>query len=90
MYFIFKVIVQQSRTHPYLKPFLGSGGGGPLPVSVQNIVDCTGHIIGGHKEDAKFVVEGFFAPMDELDPEKKLVDLHMFDGDSVFRKAQKY
>ena len=25
-----------------------------LPVSVQNIVDCTGHIPGGHKKYAKF------------------------------------
>ena len=27
--------------------------------------------------------------MNDLDAEKKLVDLHMFDGASVFRKAQK-
>ena len=26
-----------------------------LPVPVQNIVDCTGHITGGHKKDAIFV-----------------------------------
>ena len=25
-----------------------------LPVSVQNIVDCIGHITGGHNKDAKF------------------------------------
>ena len=25
----------------------------------------------------------FFYPMNDLDPEKKLVDLHMFDGVSV-------
>ena len=61
-----------------------------LPVSVQNIVDCTGHITGGHKKDAKFVAESFFDPINDLDTEKKLVDLHSFDGSSVYRKAQKY
>ena len=54
-----------------------------LPVSVQSIVDCTGHIKGGHNKDDKFVAESFFDPMNDLDPEKKLVDLHMFDGASM-------
>ena len=61
-----------------------------LPVSVKNIVDCTGHITSGHKKYAKFVVEVFFRPMNEPDPEKKLVDLHIFDGAIVCRTAQKY
>ena len=52
-------------------------------------MDCTGHITGGHKKDANFFVESFFDPMNEIDPEKKLVDLHMFDGASVCRKAKK-
>ena len=60
-------------------------GGVYLPVSVQNIVDFTGHITGGHKKDNKFVAESFFYTMNDLDPEKKLVDLHMFDGASVCR-----
>ena len=60
-----------------------------LPVSVQNIVDCIGHITGGHKKDAKFVAEIFFDRINDLDPEKKLVDLHMFDGASVCRNSQK-
>ena len=64
-------------------------GGVYLTVPVNNIVECIGHITGGHKKDAKFVVESFFDPMNELDPENKLVDLHMFDGASVCRKAQK-
>ena len=64
-------------------------GGVYLPVSVQNIVDCTGHITGVHKKYAKFVAESFFDPMDDLDPENKLVDLHMFYGASVCRKSQK-
>ena len=50
---------------------------------VQNIVGCTGHITGGHKKDANFFAESFFDPMNEPDPEKKLVYLHMFDGSSV-------
>ena len=58
-------------------------GGGYLPVSVKNIMDCTGHITVGHKKDAKFVAESFFDPMNDLNPEKKLVDLRMFDGASV-------
>ena len=53
-------------------------------------MDCTGHITGDHKKDAKCVAESFFDPMNDLDPENKLVDLHMFDGTSVCRKAQKY
>ena len=58
-------------------------GGVYLPVSVQNILDCTGHITGDHKKDAKFVADCFFDPMNEPDTEKKLVGLHMFDGASV-------
>ena len=58
-------------------------------MSVQNIVDCTGQITGGHKNDTKFVAESFFYPINELYTEKKLVDLRMFDRSSVFRKAQK-
>ena len=54
-----------------------------LHVSVQNIVYCTGHITGGHKKDAKFVAGVFFGPINNLDPEKKIMDLHMFDGASV-------
>ena len=52
-------------------------------------MDCTGHITGGHKKDAKFVAEIFFDPNNDLDPEKKLVDLHIFDGSSVCIKAKK-
>ena len=52
-------------------------------------MDCTGHITGVHKKDAKFVVESFFDTMNDLDPDKKLVDLHMFDGASECRKAKK-
>ena len=51
-------------------------------------MDCTGHIKGGHKEYSKFVAESFFDPMNDLDPDKKLVDLHMFHGASVCRKAK--
>ena len=58
-------------------------------MSVQNIVDCTGHITGGHKKYDNFVAESFFDLMNNLDPEKKLVDLHMFNGASVCRKSQK-
>ena len=47
---------------------------------VKNIVDCTYHITGGHKKDAKFVADGFFDPMNDLDPENKLVDLNIFKG----------
>ena len=53
-------------------------------------MNCTGHITGGHNKDTKFVVESLFDPMNELDPKKKIVDLHMFDGDIVCRKSQKY
>ena len=34
-------------------------------------------------------LESFLGPMNDLDPEKKLVDLHRFDGASVCRKANK-
>ena len=59
-----------------------------LPALVQNIVDCTGHITGVHKKDDNFLAESFFDPMNDLDPEKKLVDPHIFYGASVCRKAQ--
>ena len=64
-------------------------GGGYLPVSVQNIVYYTGHITGGHKKDDFFFAESFFDPMNDLDPEKKLVYLHMFDRVSILRRAKK-
>ena len=86
MDFIFKIMVLQSRTRPYLISWLG---GVYLPVSVQIIVDCTGHITGGHKKIANFVAESFFDPINDLDTEKKLVDLHMFNGSSVCRKAKR-
>ena len=52
-------------------------------------MDCTGNITGGHKKDDKYVSESSFDSMDDLDPEKKIVKLHMFDGDSVCIKAKK-
>ena len=58
-------------------------GGFYLTVSVQNIVDCTGQISGGHNKYGKCFVESFFDTM------KKLVDIHMFNGASVCRKAKK-
>ena len=58
-------------------------------MSVKNMVNCTGHITDYHKKDADFFSESFFDPMNDLIPEKKLVDLHMFDGVSVCRKAKK-
>ena len=60
-----------------------------LPVSVQKIVDCTGHITDGHKKDTQFVAVTLFDPMNDLDPEKKLVDLHIIDGASVCRRDRK-
>ena len=36
-----------------------------------------------------FFADSFFDPINEFDIEKKLVDLHMFDGASVCRKVQK-
>ena len=60
-----------------------------LPVSLQNIMDCTGHITGGNKKDSKFVADSFFDSMNDLDTDKKLVDLHMLYGSSVYRKAKK-
>ena len=58
-------------------------------MSVQNIFDCTGHITGGPKKDANFVAESLFDPTNDLNPEKKLMDLHIFDGVSVCRNPQK-
>ena len=57
-------------------------------MSLQKILNCTFHIAGGHKKDYKFVAGSFFDPINDLDRDKKLVDLHMFDGSSVCRKAQ--
>ena len=53
-------------------------GGVCLPVSVQNVVDCTGHITGGHRNYAKLVEESFFDPISDLDPENNILDLNMF------------
>ena len=77
-------------TTKYTPPLNILDGRVHLPVSVKNIVDCTGHIAGGHTKDAKYFADIFFDPMNGPDPVKKLVDLHMFDGDSVCRIPQKY
>ena len=34
-------------------------------------------------------MKSFFDPINDLDPEKKLVDVHFVDGASVCRKAKK-
>ena len=52
-------------------------------------MNSTVHTTGGHKKDANCIVEIFFDSMNELKPEKKLVDLHMFDRSSVYRNAKK-
>ena len=57
-------------------------------MSVQKIVDCTDHMTGCHNKDAKCFTESFFDPMNAIDPEKKRVDLHMFNGSIVCRKAK--
>ena len=59
-----------------------------LPVSVQNIMDCRCHTTGDHNKVANVFADSFFDPMNDLDPEKKLVDLHLFDGASVCRKEK--
>ena len=59
-------------------------------MSIQNILNFTGHVNGGYKKDAKSISKSFFDTMNDLDLEKKLVDPHMFDGVRVCRKAQKY
>ena len=51
-------------------------------------MEFTGHITGGHNKYTKFVADSLFDPMYNFDPEKKLVDLHMFDRASVCRKAK--
>ena len=52
-------------------------------------MECTGHITGGNNKDANRFADIFFDPMSDLDPDKKHVELHMFDGASVCRKAKK-
>ena len=52
-------------------------------------MDCTDHVTGEHKKDADCFAETFFDTMDDLDAENKPVDVHIFDGASVCRKAQK-
>ena len=64
-------------------------GGFHLLVSFRKIVECTGHITGVHKKDAKFVADSLFDPMNDLDLDKKIVYLHMFDGASVCIKSKK-
>ena len=51
-------------------------------------MDCTCHITGGDKKYDNCFAESFFDPMNELDPENKLVDIQIFDGASVCSKAQ--
>ena len=64
-------------------------GGVHLPLSVQNIVECTGHITSIHNKDAKCVAESFFDTTNGIDPEKKLVNLHTFNGSIVCINARK-
>ena len=57
-------------------------------ISVQDIVDCTDHLQGGWKKDAKFVAESFIQPILDLDPHGDYVDFLMLDGADVCKKAQ--
>ena len=41
-----------------------------LPVSVQNILECTVPITSDNKNDARFVADSLFDPMNDLDPGK--------------------
>ena len=58
-------------------------------MSVENILECKGHITGVHKRDTKFVADIFFDSINDINPEKKLVYLHMFNAANVYRKAKK-
>ena len=85
MYFILKVMVQQSSTRPALISLMGG-----VTYLCQS-KDC-GPYISYHRwsqEGYYCFAESLFDTMKNLDPENKLADLHMFDGASVCRKAKK-
>ena len=55
----------------------------------QSKIFCTLHVTSQVVTRRVLVfAESLFDPMNDLDPEKKRVDLHMFDGYSVCRKTQ--
>ena len=84
MDFIFEGMVQQSRTTTYLISWLGR-----FTYLCQSkifwTVQVTSQMV---TRRMQFFAESLFDPIYDLDPEKKLVDLHMLDGSSVCRKAQ--
>ena len=53
-----------------------------IPVTVLEIVDCQGHLADGNKRYGNFICNQFLNHMKEIDPEKKLSDIVMFDGAS--------
>ena len=83
MDFIFKVMVQQSRTGPSLISWLGGFTYQCQSKRLWN-VQVTSQLVTIRMLNLLCL----FDPLNDLDPEKKLFDLHIFDGASVCRKAK--
>ena len=57
------------------------------PAAVLEIVNCTSHLQTGGKKDASYIAGLFLPHLNDLDPQKSLVDLLYFDGASNVQKA---
>jgi hypothetical protein len=57
------------------------------PAAVLEIVNCSSHLQNGGKKDASYIAGLFNPHLDDLDPNKTLVDLLYFDGASNVQKA---
>ena len=52
-----------------------------------DIVDCTAHMAEGGKKDASFIAECVVPHLERLDPDKRLVDLLIYDGAKNVQKS---
>jgi len=69
-------------------PLINMLGSNPEQTScLLDIVDCSQHMSDGGKKDAWYIAKKFLPVMKEIDPNKELIDLVVFDGAANIQKA---
>ena len=59
------------------------------PSMVLDVFDCSEHAAAGKKKDAAFILRTMLPKMEEIDPQKKYIDLITFDGAGNVQNAAK-
>ena len=70
-------------------PLINMLGSNPEQTSCMlDIVDCSQHMSEGGKKDAWYIAKKILPVMREIDPNKELIDLVVFDGAANIQKAE--